>query len=155
MDHLSIIQMPQSDKILFMKNQSYKFLKFLLVLCALACGTSDMNSQTPSPTQGTANQTDITGNWSMSMSFPDKGISTMSLPEMNLKQTGTTVTGTMSGTDGIKGTIEGSNVSLTITFKSATGNGGTLFKGKVVNANTMQGTVNMLQLGFGNWTASR
>jgi hypothetical protein len=89
------------------------------------------------------------------MSFPDKGVTNMQLPEMILKQTGATVTGTMSGTEGIRGTIDGSNVSLTITFNSPTGNGATVFKGKVVNANTMQGTVNMLQLGPGNWTASR
>ena len=99
--------------------------------------------------------TDLSGTWRLSMSFPDKGITKMQLPEMNLKQTGATVTGTMSGTEGVKGTTEGSDVSLTITFNSPTGNGGTVFKGKVVNANSMQGTVNMLQLGPGNWTASR
>jgi hypothetical protein len=98
---------------------------------------------------------DLSGTWRLSMSFPDKGITNMQLPEMTLKQTGTTITGTMSGTEGVKGTSEGSNVSLTITFNSPTGNGGTVFKGTIVNANSMQGKVNMLQLGPGNWTASR
>jgi len=98
----------------------------------------------------------LAGIWRLEMSFPDKGISVMQLPDLNLKQTGATITGTTGDGRPVKGTIEGSNVTLTINFESLTRSGvDTVYNGQVVNTNTMQGTVTMIQLGPGTWKASR
>ena len=110
----------------------------LLILSLVLCG-----AQTPPPS--------LTGAWHLEMVFPD---ATSIKLDLKLQQTGTTITGavaTATGENPINGTIDGSNVTLT---ETVTG-GSIVFKGKQVNANTMQGTVDAPPFGTGNWTAAR
>ena len=98
---------------------------------------------------------DLTGSWDLDMAFPDKGITSMQGDMGGLQQTGTAITGTALGGD-LKGTINGSRVTLTVYFKAYSGETvPVVFKGKVVDANTLKGTVNFLSRGSGTWTAKR
>ena len=110
----------------------------LLILSLVLCG-----AQTPPPS--------LTGAWHLEMVFPD---ATSIKLDLKLQQTGTSITGTVAtatGENPVTGIIDGSNVTLT---ETVTG-GSIVFKGKQVNANTMQGTVDAPPFGTGNWTATR
>lgn len=106
--------------------------------------------------QTAAAAVDLTGTWHLELAFPDRGIKAMNFPDLDLKQTGTAITGVVKNVGGpVKGNVDGSAVTLTINFEGPNGTGGVVFKGEVVNANTMRGTVTMPQLGPGTWTAKR
>jgi len=100
-----------------------------------------------------AQTTDLTGAWKLELAFPAIGINSIKL-DLTLKQTGNTITGaaaTATGENPIKGTINGADIEFTESVPS----GDATFKGKLVDGNTLQGTVDAPPYGAGNWTAKR
>lgn len=102
---------------------------------------------------GQTAQESISGSWQLEMAFPAIGLTGITL-DLTLNQKGTAITGsakTATGENPIKGTINGSEVNFTEVLAS----GDAVFKGKVVDAKTMQGTMDAPPYGSGNWTAKR
>ncbi len=74
---------------------------------------------------------------------------------MNLSQTESKFAGTMSQYGAVKGSIDGSNVTFTVTDSSA-GNMDIVFEGNFVDTYTMKGTVHRVPGGRdGSWHAKR
>jgi hypothetical protein len=95
---------------------------------------------------------DLTGKWEVDIVFPKGNVTNIKI-DFTLQQKGSEITGQATAGSPIKGTIDGSNnVALT---ETADGGLKIVFKGKYVDAKTMQGTVNFAQFGPGNWTAKR
>jgi hypothetical protein len=97
---------------------------------------------------------DLTGKWELKGAFPDAGVVDMDQGEMTLKQTGTSFTGTIHGRP-IKGSLNGSNVSLTISYEGIPHDIDVVFSGRLIDQNTMKGAVTFIQYGKGTWTATR
>jgi hypothetical protein len=72
--------------------------------------------------------------------------------DLDLQQTGATITSPATGKTPVNGTTDGSNVALTLKLD---GGADAVCEGKRVDANTMKGTVKSQRLGNGNWTATR
>lgn len=98
--------------------------------------------------------TDLTGKWELTGAFPDAGITGMDQGEMELTQTGRTFTGTIYKRP-IKGTIDGANVALTVSYEGIPHDIEVVYTGKLIDPNTMKGTVTFPQYGKGTWTATR
>ena len=108
------------------------------------------------PPTKAATESDITGSWSVNMTFPDSGITDMQPSDMHLQQTGSTITGTGISGDPVIGSIDGSSITMTEYLKGIAGaTMQIVYKGKLVNGNTMKGTVNFPSYGNGTWTAKR
>ena len=127
-------------------------LKFfsLLAVCFLLAACDDLPWQGPP-------KYDVTGSWALELSFPDKGITKISfVNDLVLKQLGNDITGTGINGGDLHGTISRSTVKLTNTLKAESGASvDVVFKGRLVDANTMKGTVPFPGYGKGEWTARR
>ena len=131
-------------------------------------------SQTKTQPKKAAAGVNLTGSWHLEVAFQKQGIEGDEY-YLDLKQTGTKIRGTSGGNEDVRGTIDGSSVTLTITVyfasppakKEAPGPPGAItlrpatavnliFNGTLVKANAMQGTVDFGQHGgLGKWTAKR
>jgi hypothetical protein len=99
------------------------------------------------------NAQDLTGAWQLELAFPSIGLTGIKL-DMSLKQKDGVLTGaakTATGENEVKGSVNGTDVEFTEIVPT----GNAVFKGKIVDANTMQGTMDAPPYGAGNWTAKR
>lgn len=95
----------------------------------------------------------LSGTWQLELSFPAIGIDSIKL-DLTLQQDGTKLTGTATTATGgnpIKGSRNGADVEFTEVIAS----GDAIFKGKVIDAKTLKGTMDAPPYGPGNWTATR
>ncbi len=95
----------------------------------------------------------LAGTWELELSFPAIGIDSIKL-ELTLQQNGTMLTGTASTATGgnpIKGSVNGADIEFTEVIAS----GDAIFKGKIIDANILKGTMDAPPYGAGNWTAKR
>ena len=95
----------------------------------------------------------LTGTWKLDLAFPAIGIDSIKL-ELVLEQNGEKLTGnasTATGANPIKGTVTGTDVEFTEVIAT----GDAKFKGKIVDAKTLKGTMDAPPYGPGNWTATR
>jgi hypothetical protein len=113
---------------------------------------SDATSQTPITSNAPAKPLD--GSWKLSLAFPNAGITAM-IFTFDLKQTGSKITGSATGSVPVHGTIDGHKVSLTETLEGIPTGIDVIYSGSVVDDNTISGTVNFPQYGAGTWTATR
>ncbi len=110
---------------------------------------------------------DLTGHWHL-----DVANEILRGPQLDLQlqQLGATITGTakyslggnkLNGPYSIKGTTDGSKVTLTVKGEFRVITNGTdklvdaVYKGKQVDKNTLQGIVDLPGVGRGTWTAKR
>jgi len=98
--------------------------------------------------------TDLTGKWELTGAFPDAGVVGMDQGEMELTQTGKSFTGAIHERP-VKGTLDGVNVSFTVAYEGIPHDIEVVYTGKLVDQNTMKGTVTFPQYGKGTWTATR
>jgi len=125
-------------------------LLFLLAACFLFAACDDLPWQGPP-------KYNVTGSWALELSFPDQGITKMDFAnDFVLQQSGNDLTGTGINGGYLRGTISRSAVKLTNTLKAESGASvDVVFKGKLVDENSMKGTVSFLSYGKGEWTAKR
>jgi hypothetical protein len=111
-------------------------------------------------------QPDLTGHWHLE----SKRILGVQQYDLDLKQTGATITGTakyqrseskLEGPYSVEGTASSSKITLTIKGELRVIGNGTdkrvdvVYKGKQVDQNTLEGTVDVPVVGVGTWTAKR
>ena len=100
-----------------------------------------------------AQGTKVDGKWDMTTEGGQRG------PQMNtltLTSSGKTLTGTLSGGRGdtpVTGTIDGANITFSVTRNTPNGDVTTTYTG-TVSGDSMKGTAKMAQ-GDRNWTATR
>lgn len=97
---------------------------------------------------------DLTGKWELKGAFPGAGVVGMDQGEMNLKQTGNAFTGAIHGRP-IKGTLDGGNIRFTVSYEGVPQDIDVVYTGKLIDPNTMRGTVTFPQYGKETWTAER
>jgi len=122
------------------------------MICAVACLFA-LSTAFWHPSRVSA-ATDLTGKWELTGAFPDAGVIDMDQGEMELTQTGKALKGTIHERP-IKGTVDGAEVSLTVSYEGFPTNIDVVYTGRLVDQNTMQGTVTFPQYGKGTWKAIR
>jgi hypothetical protein len=115
---------------------------------------------------GQQGQPDLTGHWHLD----SKRLLGVQQYDLDLRQTGATITGTakyqlsestVEGPYSVEGTASGSKLTLTIKGELRVIGNGTdkrvdvVYKGKQVDKNTLEGTVDLPAMGVGTWTAKR
>jgi hypothetical protein len=98
---------------------------------------------------------DISGNWVFAV---ETGAGS-GQPTFTFKQDGEKLTGTYTGAfgSGIKltGTVKGGEVAFSFSGEAQGQSAEVVYKGKIVNKDSMQGTVALAGLGEGTWTGKR
>jgi hypothetical protein len=99
---------------------------------------------------------DISGAWGFEIQI---GGGTTGTPTVTFKQDGEKLTGTYTGAfgSGIKltGTVKGGEVAFSFSGEAQGQSAEVVYKGKIVNKDSMQGTVALAGLGEGTWTGKR
>ena len=98
---------------------------------------------------------DISGNWVFAV---ETGAGS-GQPTFSFKQDGEKLTGTYSGAFGsgvkLTGTVKGGEITFSFSGEAQGQSAEVTYKGKIVNKDSMQGTVSLAGLGEGTWTGKR
>src|SRR5262245_8907665 len=109
---------------------------------------------TPAAATAPAAGIDISGNWAFTVQT-DAGSGS---PTFTFKQDGDKLTGTYSGAFGsanLKGTLKGSEISFSFTADAGGQSAEITYTGKLLNKDSMEGTVRLGGFGDGAWTGKR
>ena len=97
---------------------------------------------------------DISGNWEFTVET-SAGSGT---PSFVFQQTGEKLTGTytgMLGTAKLNGTVKGDQVEFSFAVSQDGQSGTVTYKGSIVSATKMKGTVKLAELGEGTWEGTK
>jgi hypothetical protein len=136
-------------------------MKLIPVIISTVLVSFSLFADDTKPQTSAGDKVDLSGAWNVSVQIQNSSITKLGF-DFDIKQVGSSLTGTATGKTPLAGVVDGTSVTLTNTVSGVPQKVDFVYSGKIADKDTIKGKVDFgtfsmqgAPLGVGNWTATR